>query len=263
MKTTYWNFNNWVISTLIILNACAQQVQKAGDKVETTRESVVETSYTRVCPTSQTLNNTNGSKLSEFFGTVINPDYIEGSVNYCLFVDRLGSKVESGFAIELEHGSSTITTNDNNDGILFLEFGQSAAKRIKSSVVLNSETDTVTINLIYRDNFGLVQVKGSGSSNSPINAEVRFYNFLPYAEAVTAAAQRAKEECLAAIAARDGTAAQKCWGLQPALTRAWWLQDTVVAPTAEQVLIDAAEEALISSGSRKLGEIQINLSDIM
>jgi hypothetical protein len=258
MKTIYFK-QPWVLATLTLMSACAQQIAKLPDLTQT-RSSIVETSHTRVCPDKQELLNTSGAKLSEFFGTTINPDYIEGPVTYCLFIEKYGSDIDSGFAIELEHGSSTVT--DANDGILFLEFGQTAAKRIKSSVVLNSDTNIVTIDLIYRDNYGLVQVKGSGAFNSPIHAEVRFYNFPSYEDAITAAAQKAKADCLAAIAAADGTAAEKCWGLKPALYTAWWLQDFTVTST-RQLLINAAAEALTSTNSRKLGEINIVLDDVM
>jgi hypothetical protein len=254
MKTTFFNLNNWALMALFVLGACAQQIPLLDKTNKTTRSSVTETIYEKVCPAEQVILGTSAAKLSEFFGTSIVAEYVE-SLSFCIFIGSLGTKVDSGFAIELEQGSSN--ASDTDDGILYLEFGQSAAKRIKSSVVVDSTANTVAINLIYRDNYGLVQIKGNGTYGETVRATIRFYNFPSYADALTQAAAEAKAACLAAIAAKDGTAAQKCWGLQPALTQAWWLQPVTTGSTAEQQLIDAAEAALISANSRQLGQIDI------
>jgi hypothetical protein len=264
MKTSL--INKGILGAITLLSACAQQIPNNLNDL-TSRISATETIYEKVCPTSQKLLNTSGAKLSEFFGTIINVDYLEGPVTFCLFVDKLsssiGTNVESGFAIELEQGSPTVTSNDRDDGILFMEFGQTAQRRIKSVVFLNSTTNIVTIDLIYRDNYGLVQVKGSGNYNTAIRADVKFYNFPTYEEAVSDAAARRKAACLAAIEAGDGTAAEKCWGLQPALDKAWWLTNTT-QPTQQDLLRQAAEEVLNdATRSKKLGEIDIKLDEVL
>ncbi len=259
-----------LLGALALLGACAQQIPKLTE-VTGNGDRVTSTVFERVCPDSQRLLNSSGSKLSEFFGTNIKADLLEGPVTYCLFVDDIltsasissSADVETGFAIELEQGSSVVNNNDKDDGILFLEFGQTKWHRIKSVVHRNSDTDLLTIDLIYRDKYGLVRVKGSGTYGTAIRAEVSFYNFPSYEDAVTEAAERAKEACLESIANRDGTAAKTCWGLEPALTKAWWLQDVTTQPTQEQLLREAAIEVLDSDRARKLGEIDIDIDEVI
>jgi len=227
-----------VLASILSLGACAQQsASSSRDNISNGRGStgdgaITDTESVRYCETA--LTNSSSSKLSDFFSVIVSG--LEGTPTICHTIEGFGSSgVDMYFMVEYE----------DNAGIRSVEFGP---EHVISSKLVESGSN-YSLEVIFKDDYGLVKVVGAGpQSTSIVTASVYYYNFPSYEEALDEAIAELREDC------QNGTkTVAECLGYT--YPTHWW-NDTTLTTSQK----DMAKAIMNDTTKRKLlGKAQIDL----
>jgi len=201
----------------------------SGDGTRSDLDTGTLLSATRQCTgVEKTMTNVNNDALSDFAIPPSEIGDVEPPVTNCL--TYAGSSSTMRFEFEAD------------GGIFSLKFTKTL---YASKATANGVT---TLDIIFEDGYGLVQVLGtkSSSSTAKINAQVKFYNFPSEEEAYNQALDELRQKCL------NGTYTPAyCMGQGPTLP--WW-KDPNYGTGSSKRLTKARE--LLSSQGRVLGNLK-------
>lgn len=194
---------------------------------------------TRTC--FEELTESNKNSLATFFSVIVKN--LEGPPTACIELSGSGTAVTGTLRVEYE----------DDYGIRYIQFNESDKYYGK----LEQVDDVVSLELIFIDNAGFTQVKGSSHVDDQFtSAEVRYYLFPSQEEAIDQAAEEAAEKC------RDGTyTVAQCMGYGPPPAQ-WWNQPFY--PSYATYLVSLAQGVLAdTTKSKKLGTMRFDLSRVL
>lgn len=228
-----------VLASILSLSACAQQsASNSRNSTPNTRRvtdrdgAITNNESVRYCETA--LTSSSSSKLSNFFSVIVSG--LEGTPTICHEIDGFGSSgVDMHLMVEYE----------DNAGIRSVEF---SPDNIISSKLVESGSN-YSLEVIFKDDYGLVKVVGAGpQSTSIVTASIYYYNFPSYEDALNDAIEELREQC------QNGTkTVYECLGYTYPTN--WWNESTLT--TSQK---DMAKAIMNDSTKRKLlGKAQIDL----
>ena len=232
-----------IITLLLVLGACAQPAAKTPDSSNTTRVGAgtftpidTSTGTTNLRQCTDELTNWTLSSLSAFFQTRVTR--VEGPVTYCL----TASNNAASFRIEFE----------DTKGVWIYDTADDATK----AQIVTSKITSTSIDVVILDPYGLIGIKGTGTSANPISAELRFADLPTYAEALQAKMDEMKAKCTSPnVNTSTGWTTAQCMGYSPP-NQFWWESTTV---NSTQQIIDEAHTRLSdTTNSTKLGNVSFN-----
>jgi hypothetical protein len=229
------------LAAMTLLGACAQQSSNSGN-VTTSRgtsnnnngNSVTPTESVRYCDT--VITGATSSRLSDFFSVVVSQ--LEGDPTFCHDITGYGSSgVKMNLMIEYE----------DRYGIRSVEF---TSDQVLSGRLIESNSTTTSLEVIFKDAYGLVKVVASGPTSTGIlSGSIYYYNFPTYEEALNQAITELQTQC------RNGTkTVYECMGYT--YPTAWWNQ------TLSTSQVDMAKNIMNDSTKRKqLGTVKIDIGE--
>ena len=240
MRNFKWNQELAILSliSLVAVSVCSKNLDvKPDNRLNDAGENLAPA---RLCPMTDTLFNVTPEILGKFFGKIVRN--LEGPVTFCLDLDNSGSELSGTFRIEYEDDFG-IRYYTSDDGDIF-------------DSKFTQEGEDVSLEIIFIDSAGFVQVKGTSVGSSPMEAQIRFHNFPSYEEGLQTAVAEVQAKC------KDGrlTVAQ-CMGYNFPSTF-WWNQP--VYTSYHQYVLSLAKELLSNpTKSHALGDIRFELSDVL
>lgn len=240
------------VTAALILGACGQTVSEPTTVVNpATTDTRTNTATVRQCTTtlskpSGVSNDVFAANLANFMGTSVIVSNLEGPATECLTLQKAtGSSLTGDLRVEYEDDAGIRYFSTDQMGILYSNL----------AMTTSNNTATTTLELIFQDAYGLIQVKGTqkGSSTTKMTATVKFYNFLPYADALAQA-----QSDMAAQCGKTLTYAQ-CLGYN--FTPSFY----VSAPLSyQQTQINAAQNLFnTSSHAVTLGSMTFSLANVL
>jgi hypothetical protein len=240
--------NQWTkiisLSLVMLLGACAKQKPKSsGDtKSRDTRSQTAASTSVRYCdPAVSPITNSNTSKLSDFFSVIVSE--LEGAPSFCHKVVRMGSTVDLYFMVEYE----------DRYGIRSVEFSPEniVSRRLSEDT---NDTSKYVLDIIFKDDFGLVRVNAIGPKNTGVlSGHIFYYNFPSYEEALDAEIQLLREAC------QNGSkTVYECMGYT--YPTHWWNQP--IQSTGGQRVKEMALAIMNNANKRKtLGAITLDIGE--
>lgn len=233
----------YILAGLSVLSACGGGDSSTPTPTPTaprTAETAGTAGATRLCTAE--LGAVTTGRLVNFFG-ISSVKNIEGAPTFCLTVSGGGSNL-TGSTLRIEYEDDYGIRAYNADGDNYF----------MGSVV--STDTTTTLEVVFIDDYGLVQVKGTMPVNSGnFVGSINYYNFPSYEEALNAQVQEAQDKCKTGAY----TVAQ-CMGYNFPSTY-WWNQTLYTSES--QRLRDQAKALLANtSKTKQLGTINVDSSAI-
>lgn len=227
-----------VLGLVTLLGACAgQQGVTGGDTTQTgSGGQSGSTTSVRHC-TDIVIQDSSAGLLSDFFTVVVSD--LEGAPTICYEFNGTGDNIDANIMFEYEDrfGIRSLTLDDSFE--------------VASHLSVNDDGSHVEV--IWRDEYGLVKLFGRNEDSSGIvDAEIRFYQFPSYEEALNRAVEDVREEC------QNGTrTVYECLGYT--YPTFWWNQP--VSQSEEDQLLQMMKD-LMAGGSGEytvLGTVELDL----
>lgn len=233
-----------LVSTAL-LAACAQQAPMAGRQAQRV-DSGGQTNTESFAQCVEPLTLTSVSNLAEFMNLILGD--LEGPVTWCLDVAGAGTDVPANIRIEAEddQGYNVFETTDDN---LFYSNVRQA-------------NGTITMEIIWMDDYGFVQLKGTTPDTQMMTATIKYHVFPSADDLVQAEADALAEAC------RTGGMYQ---GVQMNVARCmgynwpnqfWWQQPVPQSP-AQQMLTMAQTILNDTTKTKVLGTITFRPVDVI
>jgi hypothetical protein len=228
------------LSLVMLLGACAKQ--KPNSSGNTTHPRTAASTSVRYCdPAVSPITNSNTSKLSDFFSVIVSE--LEGAPSFCHKVVGMGSTVDLYFMVEYE----------DRYGIRSVEFSPEniVSRRLSEDT---NDTSKYVLDIIFKDDFGLVRVNAIGPKNTGVlSGHIYYYNFPPYEEALNAEIQNLKQLC------QNGSkTVYECMGYT--YPTHWWNQP--IQSTGGQLVKEMATAIMNDVNKRKtLGAITLDIGE--
>ena len=180
-------------------------------------------------------------KLASFFGRpVSNP---EGAVTYCLSVAGNGTNL-TGSTLRIEYEDDSGVRSYNTD-----------ASNVFGGKINIDTSGNTSLEIIFVDDAGFVQVKGSAPDNGTFTGTVKFYNFPSYEDALNQQITDAQTKC------KDGTyTVAQCLGYNFPVT--YWWNETYYTSQSQQMMTQADSIFNDATKATQLGTISAALSAI-
>jgi len=250
------NYLRLSLSALFILgllSACAQQIDKAPNATAEQPANVETTGTSNIRLCGATVELIDESALEVFYDKIVKN--IEGKPTACLNVNNNKSTPEAKFRLEYEDDFGIRYYNTRTTDLIHLDINLQAR----------------TIDIIFFDTVGFVQIKGSyDKATSIFTGEIKFYNLPSQEEALkNAIAERVADCKLAAERAKaklsplqgKPTVAQ-CMGYNDYPVFWWDAPQYTVGLTPDHAL-EQALEVLDSEDAIVIGTVKFDLADVI
>lgn len=229
----------YILASLAVLSACGGGAEDTSKTTPVAPRAVDpgQTGNLRLCEAE--LSSVTAGRLVDFFG-ISSVKNIEGAPTFCLTISGGGTNL-SGSTLRIEYEDDYGIRAYNADGDNYY-YGS-----------ITSTDTTSTLDLVFIDDYGLVQIKGtmplnSGSGN--FVGSLNYYNFPSYEEALNQQVQEAADKCKSGAY----TVAQ-CMGYNFPTT--YWWNMSYASPTQQQK--DQAKAILANtSKSKQLATINVD-----
>jgi len=224
---------------LAMLSACAQTTPKQTERQLPAGEVRNEVAEKRIC-TEEMTGVTNAS-LAGFFGKVVRN--VEGPVTFCLELDATAGEDRVVGTLRVEY--------EDDFGIRFYQ-----ALEAHTFYGYLKENGT-QLEMIFADNAGFIQIKGTATGEAPMVATIRYYNFPSFEQALDAAIQEAQTKC------RSGAyTVTQCMGYSYQFPMSYWCSTPFPINPYTQIL-EQARALLASDKAKTFGQITFDLANVL